>query len=79
MKFDPKVVEVVDANGDAVGVQIVPGGMPDVGDGKGLIQVNMVDVDTGQISYAAVLLNPADPQASGMRAFIRKHLDREPQ
>lgn len=61
--YDPSVVEVVDANPTAPGVQIEPGDRPDVSGGQGLVQVNSVDVDTGTISYAAIRLNPAPAQS----------------
>jgi len=72
ISYDPAVVEVVDANPAAPGVQIQPGTFPDVSGGRGLIQVNSVDVGTGTISYAATLINPTPPEAgtSGVAAQI---------
>lgn len=61
--YDPSILDVVDANPNSPGVQIAPGTLPDVSGGNGLIQVNDVDVGAGAISYAAVLLSPADPQS----------------
>ena len=68
--YNPAVVEVVDANPAAPGVQVAAGDLPDASGGNGLVQVNSVDVDTGTISYAAVRLNPAPPQ-SGSGAVAR--------
>lgn len=71
VSFDPRIVEVVDASADMPGVQILSGNMPDVSRGAGLIQVNSVDVTAGTISYAAVRLNPAQPQSgSGIVASV---------
>jgi LysM repeat protein len=71
VSFDPKVVEVVDANASMPGVQVSPGNMPDVAGGQGLVQVNSVDVANGTISYAAIRLNPAQPQTgSGVIATV---------
>lgn len=72
ISYDPAVVEVVDANPAAPGVQIQAGTFPDVSGGRGLIQVNSVDVGTGTISYAATLINPTPPEAgtSGIAAQI---------
>jgi LysM repeat protein len=69
--YDPSVVEVADANPTAPGIQIQPGNFPDVANGQGLVQVNNVDPAQGTISYAAIRLNPADPQTgSGVIATI---------
>lgn len=71
VSFDPRIVEVVDASTDMPGVQIQAGNMPDVSRGQGLIQVNAVDVTAGSISYAAIRLNPAQPQSgSGIVASV---------
>ncbi len=71
VSFDPNVLEVVDANATALGVQIQPGNFLDVSGGQGLIQVNGVDVNTGTISYAAIRLNPAPAQSgSGIIATV---------
>jgi len=72
VSFDPNVVQVVDANPTAPGVQIQPGDLPDVSGGSGMVQVNTVDVGTGAISYAAIRLNPAPAQSgSGVIASIK--------
>jgi len=72
ISYDPAIVEVVDANPAAPGVQIQAGTFPDVSGGRGLIQINSVDVGTGSISYAATLINPTPPEAgtSGIAASI---------
>ncbi len=70
--YDPSIVEVVDANPTAPGVQIEPGNFPDVGGSQGMVQVNNVDTAQGTISYAAIRLNPAEPQdGSGVIATIK--------
>ena len=72
ISYDPSIVEVVDASGEAVGVQIAPGTFPDVGGGAGLIQINSVDTGSGVVSYAATLINPSPPEpgTSGVAAQI---------
>ena len=72
ISYDPAVAEVVDANPAAPGVQIQQGTYPDVSGGRGLVQVNSVDVGTGTISYAATLVNPTPPESdtSGVAAQI---------
>jgi LysM repeat protein/energy-converting hydrogenase Eha subunit A len=71
LTYNPAVVEVVDANTSAPGVQIASGDLPDVGSGNGYVQVNSVDVDTGTISYAAIRINPAPAQSgSGTIASV---------
>jgi LysM repeat protein len=69
--YDPATLEVVDFNAAAPGIQIQPGDMPDVANGQGMVQVNNVDPAQGTISYAAIRLNPAEPQSgSGTIATI---------
>jgi LysM repeat protein len=69
--YDPAIVEVVDANPTAPGIQVQPGNFPEVGNGAGMVQVNNVDPAQGTISYAAIRLNPAEPQSgSGVIATI---------
>lgn len=71
VSYDPNLVEVVDANATALGIQVQPGDFLDVSGGQGLIQVNSVDAGTGTISYAAIRLNPAPGQTgSGVIASI---------
>lgn len=71
LSYDPAVVEVVDANPSAPGVQIQSGPFPDVTAGRGLIQVNNVDIAGGVISYAAALINPTEPvDGSGVAAQV---------
>jgi LysM repeat protein len=70
--FDPTIVEVVDANTTAPGIQITPGNFPDVSGGQGMVQVNNVDPAAGTISYSAIRLNPAAAQdGSGVIASMR--------
>jgi LysM repeat protein len=69
--FDPTIVEVVDANAQAPGIQVQPGNFPDVTNGQGMVQVNNVDPAQGTISYSAIRLNPAPAQdGSGVIASI---------
>lgn len=63
--YDPNVVEVVDADANASGVNVQPGDMPDVSGGQGLIQINSVDTGAGIIAYTAIRLNPAPAQSGG--------------
>lgn len=71
LSYDPAVVEVVDSNAAAPGVQIQSGPFPDVTEGRGLIQVNNVDIAGGVISYAASLINPTEPvDGSGVAAQV---------
>ncbi len=71
LSYDPAVVEVVDANAAAPGVQIQSGPFPDVTAGQGLIQVNNVDIAGGVISYAASLINPTPAvDGSGVAAQV---------
>jgi LysM repeat protein len=69
--YDPNVVEVVDADANASGVNVQPGDFPDVSGGQGLIQINSVDTGAGIIAYTAIRLNPAPAQTgSGVIANI---------
>lgn len=60
--YDPAVLEVVDMDGEADGIQIAPGDFLDQEQSYPL--QNQVDNQTGTIDYAATLLNPA-PEAEG--------------
>jgi hypothetical protein len=57
LSFDPKVVQVQDADDSAEGTQL------EVGDwmAEGFIAANRVDNKKGTIVFAATLLNPAEP------------------
>lgn len=71
VSYDPSIVEVVDANPAAPGVQVQSGDRPDVSGGQGLVQINTVDPATGTINYTAIRLNPAPAQSgSGVIATI---------
>lgn len=71
LTYDTDVLEVVDANPSAPGVQVASGDLPDVSAGAGYVQINAVDVDTGAISYAAIRLSPAPAQSgSGVIASV---------
>lgn len=57
VRFDPKIIQVEDADSSADGVQI------EVGEwlADGFVAANQVDNKKGTILYAATLLNPAPP------------------
>jgi hypothetical protein len=57
LKFDPKVVQVRDADPSKDGTQIAVGDWLD----GGFVAANQVDNAKGTISFAATLLNPAPP------------------
>lgn len=68
LKFDPKVVQVEDADASADGVQIIAGEWWK----KGFIAANKVDNKKGTITFAATLLNPAPPvSGDGVVATIQ--------
>jgi hypothetical protein len=67
LKFDPKVVQVMDADRGQDGVQLIPGDWF----ADGFLAVNNVDNSKGTIDYAVTLLNPAEPlDGSGTIATI---------
>jgi LysM repeat protein len=71
LKFDPDIIEVVDANTLIPGIQITSGDFPDFSEGKGFVAQNTVDADEGSIGYAMSLLSPAEPvSGSGRLASI---------
>jgi LysM repeat protein len=71
VSYDPKVLEVIDADATMPGTQITAGDFPNTSSGQGLIQTNSVDTATGTISYVAVRLSPAPPQTgSGVIASV---------
>ena len=57
LAFDPRVVEVLDADAGREGVQIEPAGWWR----NGFVAVNTADNASGRIDFAATLLNPALP------------------
>jgi hypothetical protein len=59
LTFDPALLEVVDADKDAAGVQVKPGKFLDP-DKSSFLQ-HQVDNEAGTIDYALVVLNPAPP------------------
>jgi hypothetical protein len=65
LKFDPSVVEVVDADPSKDGIQITPGDFlkPD------FVAVNKADNISGTIDYALTQLNPT-PAANGSGVFM---------
>jgi hypothetical protein len=63
VSFNPVVVQAVDANAGAGGVQILPGAFPGT-TLVGTVLQNDVDNDNGTITYEYILSNPAS-QASG--------------
>jgi Cohesin domain len=70
LKFDPKVLQVQDADNSKEGTQIA------VGDwlSKGFVAANQADNAKGTITFAATLLNPAPPlNGDGTVATITFH------
>jgi hypothetical protein len=59
LTFDPKVLEVVDADASQAGIQFAPGNFLDPK--KSFIVQNNVNNEAGTIDYALSLLNPAPP------------------
>jgi len=57
LRYNPKLVEIVDADTSLPGVQITPG--PAFTSGKGFVALNHVDMTEGTIDLAATRLNPA--------------------
>ena len=69
LSFDPDVLEVVDADAQTEGVQIVPGGFFDLSKNHFPLQ-NHVDNSEGSVRYAVSMLNPA-PSAQGDGAMAK--------
>jgi hypothetical protein len=67
-KFDPAVVEVVDADSEQAGIQMLPGAFlkPD------FVVRNQVDNTTGTLDYVITQLRPT-PSASGAGIVMRVH------
>ncbi len=65
LKFDPSVVEVVDADSGKDGIQVIPGGFPQ----PDFVAVNKADNKAGTIDFAATQLNPTPPVSGGGIAF----------
>jgi len=59
LRFDPKKLQVEDADPALPGVQVQPGDLLDPK--HGMVILNAVDNATGTIDYAAILTNPAPP------------------
>lgn len=57
LRYDPKLVEIVDADASLPGIQITPG--PAFAAGKGFVALNQVDTAEDTINLAATRLNPA--------------------
>ncbi len=57
IKFDPKVVQVQDADSSTDGIQVAVGDWLQ----DGFVAANKVDNSKGTIAFAATLLNPAPP------------------
>ena len=57
--FDPKILEVIDADKNQAGIQFIPGDFLDPK--KSFIVQNNINNQTGTIDYALSLLNPAPP------------------
>lgn len=70
IRFDPAILQVIDANPLVPGVQVEPGAFLDISGGKGFVVKNEADNTTGTINYAATLLSPA-PAVSGTGPIVR--------
>jgi len=69
MYFDPNIIEVVDANPTAAGVQIHPA---EVFEGKNVFQqANSADNAAGVITYAVTMINPQDEPFFGSGSLGR--------
>jgi len=69
VKFDPGILQVVDANPFMEDTQVDPGDFLDITEGKGFFVENTADNNTGTIVYAATLLSP-EPPVSGSGVLI---------
>jgi hypothetical protein len=70
LSFDPAILEVVDADPAAAGVQISPGACPE----PDFVVQNQVNNAAGTIQYDAVSLDPSPPcNGSGLVASITFH------
>jgi hypothetical protein len=65
LTFDPAVLEVVDADATASGVQVKPGEWLK----DGFVAVNKADNALGKIDFAVTLLNPAAPVSGSGNLF----------
>jgi hypothetical protein len=65
LKFDPSVVQVVDADPNALGVQLLPGDFLS----SDLIVRNSADNAVGAIQYAVTQLNPSVPKSGSGTLF----------
>lgn len=67
LKFDPKALEIVDADSDKEGVQLQAGAMP----APDFVVLNVVDNVAGTADYAVTQLPPNQPgEGSGVVAHI---------
>jgi hypothetical protein len=67
LRFDPEVLEVVDAVPDTDGIQLAPGTFPS----PDFVVLNEADNDTGTINYAVTQVPPSKPgNGSGVVAHI---------
>jgi hypothetical protein len=66
--FDPAILEVVDADANANGIQLTPGSFIDVT--KSFVLQQAADNEKGTVDYALALLNPA-PEVNGNGALVR--------
>jgi hypothetical protein len=76
LAFDPRLLEVVDADKKTEGIQVKPGKLLDAD--KGFFLQHAVDNEAGTIDYALTLLNPAPPaEGNGllMRITFRAKVD----
>jgi len=71
LRFDPGVLQVVDAMPGVGSIEIEPGDFPDISGGRGFLARNRADNEHGRIEYAVTLLNPSPPiSGSGRLARV---------
>jgi len=67
LRFDPEVLEVVDAEPEQEGIQLAPGTLPS----PDFVVLNSADNDAGTIDYVVTQLPPSKPgQGSGIVAHV---------
>ncbi|MBM4432211.1 MAG: hypothetical protein FJ026_17960 [Chloroflexi bacterium] len=69
IRFDPNILEVVDVNPTAAGIQIYPA---EVFEGKSVLQgANSADNAAGKITYSVTMINPQDEPFFGSGSLGR--------
>ncbi len=72
LRFDPTILEVVDAEPSASGIQVAPGTFPDPA--SGFVFMNTANNTTGEIRYVLTLLHPSPgATGSGVAAQVTFH------